>query len=350
MPILADDVQVVIGVDTHKHTHTSTAVDAVTGAELATVTVSVNPAGYGQLVALADQFGGCRVWSIEGTRSYGAGLARFLADRGERVIEAEHPTRPVRRNGAKTDSIDALRCAREALTRSQWAEPRSGGRRNGLAVLVSARRSAVQSAADTLRQLLGLLHGTPEPIQARFRGLSSAQTVNRARGLRIDPRWDLETRTAATVLRDLARRVQTLRTEAAAHEHAINDIVTRWRPDLLDESGVGPITAATILCAWSHPGRFRNDAAFANLAGVAPLPASSGQTVRHRLNRHGDRHLNQALHVIVLTRLRVDPETQAYAQRRRAEGKTDREIRRCLKRFVARRLFHQLEQGAQTHP
>lgn len=145
------------------------------------------------------------------------------------------------------------------------------------------------------------------------------------------------------MLRALARRVLQLKAEAVAHEQAIRAVVSSWRPDLLEQFGVGPIVAATVLCAWSHPGRCRSEAAFATLAGVAPIPASSGMTNRHRLSRYGDRQLNSALHTVVLSRLRSDPATQTYASRRRAQGKTDREIRRCLKRYVARQLFRQLE-------
>ena len=151
--------------------------------------------------------------------------------------------------------------------------------------------------------------------------------------------------TAATVasLRALARRIQLLDAEIAEHTRAITVLVRAWRPDLLTRAGVGPIVAAIVLCAWSHPGRCPTDAAFAMLGGAAPIPASSGQTVPHRLNRSGDRHLSQALHLVVLTRLRYDPATRAYAQRRRAEGKTNREIRRCLVRYVARQLYRLLE-------
>jgi transposase len=156
--------------------------------------------------------------------------------------------------------------------------------------------------------------------------------------LRTHPSWEVQTRTAATVLRTLARRIQSLEAEANDHEQAILAIVRSWRPDLLDQLGVGPIVAATVLCAWSHAGRCRHEAAFANLAGVAPIPASSGLTVRFRLNRCGDRQLNRALHTIVLARTRFDPATRAYAERRRAEGKTDREIKRCPKRYIAREL------------
>ena len=147
------------------------------------------------------------------------------------------------------------------------------------------------------------------------------------------------------MLRALARRVHALETEAADHERAIRAIVRGWRPDLLELSGVGPINAATALTAWSHPGRCRNDAAFAMLAGAAPIAASSDKTVRYRLNRSGNRQLNRALHNIALSRLRFDPATRAYAQGRRAQGKTDRDIKRCLKRYIARQLYRQLESG-----
>ena len=139
------------------------------------------------------------------------------------------------------------------------------------------------------------------------------------------------------------RTLQLLDAEVADHTRAITTLVRAWHPELLVPTGVGPIVAAVVLCAWSHPGRCGSDAAFAMLGGAAPIPASSGQRVRVRLNRSGDRQLNQALHVVVLTRLRYDPATRAYAQRRRAEGKTNREIRRCLVRYVARQLYRQLE-------
>lgn len=167
-----------------------------------------------------------------------------------------------------------------------------------------------------------------------------------AAGLRRDARTDTETGATVLALRSLARRARELTREAQAHERAILAIVRAWRPELLEQLGVGPIVAATILCAWSHPGRFRNEAAFAKLGGVAPIPASSGTTVRHRLNRDGDRQLNRALHTAVLCRLRHDPMTRAYAQAPTREGKSAREIKRCLKRSVARQLFRQLESAS----
>jgi transposase len=173
--------------------------------------------------------------------------------------------------------------------------------------------------------------------------LTTHQLVLACGRLRQQSGWDSETTATAASLRTLARRIQLLDREIAEHTHALTSLVRAWRPDLLGRSGVGPIVAATVLCAWSHAGRCRSDAAFALLGGAAPIPASSGQTVRYRLNRSGDRHLNQALHLVVLTRLRYDPATRAYAQRRRAQGKTNREIRRCLVRCVARQLYRQLE-------
>jgi transposase len=348
MTMLAELVDVVIGVDTHKHTHTAAVVTAATGAAGEDLTVDTDPDGYAELVALADRHSGLRAWSIEGTGGYGAGLARYLADRGELVIELDRPNRPARRNGAKSDPLDAVRAGREALAREHLAQPRAAGERAALAVLMAARRSAVDASAIAQRQLHALVVAAPETIRERFRHQSTPVMVTTATRLRVQRSWDVETTAYATVLRDLGRRIKTMQSEATDHEKAIIAVIKSWRPDLLDEQGVGPIVAATILCAWSHTGRFRDEAAFANLAGVAPIPASSGMTTRHRLNRCGDRQLNRALHVVVLCRLRYDPATRAYAERRRAEGKTDREIKRCVKRYVSRQLFRLLENPPPT--
>ena len=264
------------------------------------------------------------------------------------MIELDRPNRPARRNGAKSDPIDAVRAGREALAREHLAQPRAAGERAALSVLLAARRSAVDASTVAQCQLQSLVVAAPEQIRDRFRAKTTTVMISTSARLRVHQSWDLETRTYATVLRDLARRIRAMQTEARTHEKAIVAVITSWRPDLLDEQGVGPIVAATVLCAWSHPGRCRHEAAFANLAGVAPIPASSGLTTRYRLNRCGDRQLNRALHVIVLSRLRFDTATRAHADRRRAEGKTDREIKRCLKRYVARQLFRQLENPPAT--
>lgn len=343
MTMLAEVVDVVIGVDTHKHSHTAAVIAAATGALLDELTVDSDPDGYAALVAMADRYSGLRAWSIESTGGYGAGLVRFLGD-AELVIELDRPHRPARRNGAKSDPLDAVRAGREALAREHLAEPRARRERAALSVRLAARRSAVDAATKAQRQLLALVIASPEALRSRFRGLTGTMAVAKATRLRPSPSWDLETRSYAEVLRDLARRVTAMRMEADAHETAIRSIVKTWRPDLLDQFGIGPIVAATVLCAWSHPGRCRSEAAFANLAGVAPIPASSGLTTRHRLNRCGDRQLNRAIHTIALHRMRHDPATRDYTARRRSEGKTDREIRRCLKRYIARQLYKQLEQ------
>ena len=344
MAMLADSVEVVIGVDTHKHTHTAAVVAAATGAVVSQATVPATSSGYQQLLRFATRQPGRRVWAIEGTGGYGAGLTRFLAAHDEPVVELDRPKRAARRHGAKSDPLDATRAAREALGRDQLAQPRATGPRAALSVRLAARRSAVQAAGDAQRQLHALVIAAPPALRERLRPVGSTrQLVATCARMRVHTDWDLETRSTAATLRTLARRSRELTAEAADHRQAILELVRAWRPDLLTRTGVGPIVAATVLCAWSHAGRCRSDAAFAMLGGAAPIPASSGQTVRVRLNRSGDRQLNQALYTVVLTRLRTDPATRAYAQRRRALGKTHREIKRCLVRYVARQLYRLLE-------
>jgi transposase len=346
MTSLSEIVEAVIGVDTHVATHSAAVVDARTGGVLGELTVAATVDGYQQLVDFAGEHCGLRAWAVEGTGGHGAGLARLLARRHELVVELDRPERARRRNGAKSDPLDAIRAAREALSRAKLGTPRSTGQRQALSVLLAARRSAVQAGTDAQRQLFSLVIAAPECLRQRFRGHKLPAMLRLAAQLRVSPHWDSETATTATVLRGLARRALDLAAEATQHENSIRAIVCSWRPDLLAQPGIGPITAATVLCAWSHPGRFRSEAAFAMLGGVAPLPADSGSgstPVRFRLNRHGDRQLNRALHTITLSRLRWDPATQAYARRRTAEGKTARETKRCLKRYIARDLYRLLE-------
>ena len=350
MAMLADTVELVIGVDTHKDTHTAAVVQAVSGAVVEQVTVPATPAGYRQLLRVADRHDGRRVWAIESTGGYGAGLTRFLQAHAEQVVELDRPKRAARRHGAKSDPLDATRAAHEALGRDRLAQPRAAGQRAALSVRLAARRSAVQATTDAQRQLHALVVAAPDSLRGRLRGLTTARLVSTCARLRQRTNGDAETAATVASLRALARRIQLLNFEVAEHTRAITTLVRAWRPDLLRRRGVGPIVAAIVLCAWSHPGRCPSDAAFAMLAGAAPIPASSGQTVRVRLNRSGDRQLNQALHLVVLTRLRYDPATRAYAQRRRAEGKTNREIRRCLVRYVARQLYRLLEAQPRFDP
>jgi transposase len=346
MPSLSEIVDVVIGVDTHVETHTAAVVDARTGAVLDALTVPTTPEGYQELVDLADAHSALRVWAIEGTGGHGAGLARHLA-RGEEVVhELDRPERATRRRGAKSDPLDAVRAAREAISRPLLGTPRAGGDRQALSVLLAARRSAVEASTVAQRQLFSLVIAAPEHLRDRLRSRRMPEMVKTAARLRVQPGWDTETATTAATLRTLARRAQSLTAEAADLEKQILTIVRTWRPDLLAQPGVGPITAAVVLCAWSHPGRVHSEAAFAMLAGAAPIPANSGQvTTRYRLNRHGDRQLNRALTTITLSRQRYHDPTKAYTLRRTSDGKTPREIRRCLKRYIARDLFRLLEHG-----
>jgi hypothetical protein len=343
MTMLADSVEVV-GVDTHKHTHTAAVVSTATGAVLGRATAAADPDGYAALLALARDHHGPRLWAIEGTGGWGAGLTRFLADHGEAVVELDRPGRPARRHGAKSDPIDAVRAAREALARPHLGGPRAAGERAALSVLLAARRSAADGSRVARQQFHALVAAAPEPLRARFRGHGTRTTVDVATRLRMDRRRDIEWQATVEVLRSLARRARDLDVEARRLEERIEAIVRAWRPDMLEEFGVGPLVAATVLCASSHKGvsapRRRSPP-----SPAWPDPGVVGSWVRHRLNRSGDRQFNRALHTVVLCRLRYDPATRAYAERRRAEGKTDREIKRCLKRYVARQLFKRLEGG-----
>lgn len=341
---LSDLVEVVIGVDTHVDTHTAAAVHAGTGGVLGELTVPTTPAGYQELIDWASEHSALRAWALEGTGGHGAGLTRVLERGSEVVIELDRPVRARRRHGAKSDSTDAIRAAREALSRDKLGTPRAGGDRQALSVLLAARSSAIDAATTAGRQVFSLAIAAPETLRAKLRGHNLETMTAKAARWRINSAWDNETRTTATVLKTLARRAQALYTEARELLDQITTLVKAWRPDLLTHIGVGPIVAATLLCAWSHPGRIHSEAAFAMLAGVAPIPANSGRTTgRYRLNRAGDRRLNAALHIIALTRTRHDERTKAYIARRTAEGKTPREIRRSLKRYIARDLYRTLE-------
>jgi hypothetical protein len=318
---------------------------AATGAVIQQVTVLAAPAGYQQLLQLASQQPGQRVWATEGTGGDGAGLTRFLQATPSRSWNSTGPSGPPAATApSPTPWMRSGRPARPwAATSSPSQGPLASGRRCRCGWPPAARRSAVQAATDGQRQLHARVVAAPDTLRSRLRDLTPPRLVRCCGRLRLQRAWDTETIVTAASLRALARRIQLLNTEVAEHTRAITVLVQAWHPELLAPTGVGPIVAATVLCAWSHPGRCRSDAAFAMLGGAAPIPASSGQRVRVRLNRSGDRQLNQALHVVVLTRLRYDPATRAYAQRRRAQGKTHREIKRCLVRYVARQLYRLLE-------
>src|SRR5216683_2090471 len=226
---------------------------------------------------------------------------------------------------------------------SIWRQPRRRGDREALRVLLATRKEVVQTRTRAINHLKALVVNAPEGMRAELRPLKTGALVAHCAGLETGPAGCAEQAATAMALRLTTWRIQALEAEAAELEAQLEPLVEQLAPALRAAFGVGPISAAQIVCAWSHPGRLRSEAAFAALAGVAPIPASSGQTVRHRLNRGGDRQLNRALHTIVLSRMHCHAETKAYAARRLAEGKTSREIRRCLKRHLARRVYKILE-------
>jgi transposase len=338
-------VEHVVGVDTHKASYTASVVSR-TGAELATLTVASDAFGQRKLMAFAREHGsGPRFWAIEGTGSFGAGLTTFLLEHGEQVAEIDRPARPARRNGAKSDVLDATRAAREALSRNHLAQPRRRGDREALRVLVRTRAGAVQAKSRAICHLKALIVTAPVALRDQLRKLADLELLSRCSRLRTTPAQSTEHRASILAIRATARRALALEAEADDLETHIQVLVRDMAPQLLQECGVGVLTAAAVLIAWSHAGRLRSEAAFAALAGVAPIPASSGQVTRHRLNRHGDRQLNCALHQIILARQTHDPETRQYVERRTAEGRSPKEIRRCLKRFLARRIFRLLERA-----
>ena len=352
MPMLAERVDHVIGIDTHRDSHTAAVVDAVTGAVVAVCDSPANPVAFKRLLRFARLHSAeRRVWAIESSGSYGAGLTVFLLEHAEHVVEVDRPARPARRNGAKSDELDAVRAAREALSRDHLAQPRARGDREAVRVLLVTRRGAMRARTRAINHLKALVVTSREELRNQLRGVATDELMFRCARLRTSPSQTVEHRATIIALRRCAQRVLALEAEANALETELEQIVRRVVPELLAQTGVGPISAAQLYVSWSHPDRLRTEAAFAMLAGAAPIPASSGQTVRFRLNRGGDRQLNCALHTIVLSRLMHDPATRAYAARRAAEGKTPREIKRCLKRYVARQLFRLLEaQGPQPAP
>ena len=343
MPMLADSIDGVIGVDTHRDTLTAAAVTAI-GGLLGHATATTDRTGYQQLLEFASgQVSGRRCWAIEGAGSFGAGLAVFLADRGEQVVEVPRRRRSARRYAAKSDALDAVHIARDALVQAHPVVVRRRGDREALRVLLATRRNAVTARIQTVNQLKALIVSAPEELRAELRDRGTKAQISYCAALRKRPTRSLEHQMTARALQATARRLQLLRAEIDTLQHDIHALVTAVAPWLLELPGVGPITAAQVLVSWSHAGRWRSEAAFAALAGTSPIPASSGRVTRYRLNRRGDRQLNNALHTIAVVRLRDDPLTRAYAQRRTVQGKNPREIKRCLKRIIARQLYKLLE-------
>jgi transposase len=344
--MLSELVDHVIGVDPDRDRITVAAVDAKTQGELGRAEFPTTPAGYQHAIKWADAYSaaGKRAWSVEGAGSYGSGFTQALDAAAEWVIEFDQPSTRPSKDGAKSDGLDAVRAAREALGRRHWATPRSRGAREGLRALLVARSGAQVARTAAINELKALVLTAPLELREELRSLTVLKLTQRCARFRPVHGGDPEMFGTKTAMRALAQRIQHLTAQAAELEADMKSLVEATAPQLLDEVGVGVILASQVIVSWSHPGRCRNEAAFARLAGVAPIEATSGQTQnRHRLNRGGDRQLNRALHQAVGIRCQYDDDTKAYIARRVAEGKTRREARRCLKRYFARRLYRLLE-------
>jgi transposase len=345
MPSITPDdaaiIEVTGGVDTHLDTHTAAVIDPI-GRVLGSEQFPATPAGYAALLAWMRGFGPLRRVGVEGTGAYGAGLARRLRDEHLEVIEVDRPDRKTRRFQGKSDPIDAIQAAKTALAGERTGTPKQrDGRVEALRNLRVARRSAVDQRADAQRQIKALIVTAPDDLRTQLRGLAVKQLISTCANLRPD-RTDAATPSTAAkiVLRSLARRHQQLAVEVTDLDEIIEPLVAAINPALVAINGVGADTAGQLLItAGENHDRLTSEAAFAMLCGAAPIPASSGKTNRHRLNRGGDRQANKALYRVVICRLRWDPRTRDYMQRRTKDGLSKKEIIRCLKRYVARELY-----------
>ena len=289
--VLASLVEHVIGIDPDRDRVTASVVDTATTGEQASAVFETSGLGYKQLLKWVDQYtqSADRVWSVEGTGSYGAGVTSYLVASGELVTEFNDPTPSG--DGAKTDALDARRAARQALGRSRPSVPRVRGDREALRVLETTRRGAITARTSAINELKALLVTAPVDLRDQLRGVTTAALVAKCHRFRLRSAPANEHTATKQAMRSLVRRINALTIEAAQLKTTITELVQTVAPQLLQQPGIGPITAAQVFIAWSHPRRCRNEAAFARLAGVAPLEASSGQHTRHRLNRRGDRHL-----------------------------------------------------------
>ena len=338
-----DRVVVFGGVDTHRDAHVGAVVDGA-GRLLGSESFAAEASGYRRMVAWFGSYGRLVRVGVEGTGSYGAGLARYLTTAGVEVVEVNRPNRQLRRQkGGKSDSVDAEAAARAAASGQATAVPKSGdGPVECLRMLLVARRSATKARTQAANQIHSVIVGAPEPVKHQLKGMNLRARV------RVCARWrpgETQTTTAYAkkVLRHLARRYQTLNAEITELDVEIRRLCARANPALLAAAGVGPDTASVLLvAAGDNPGRMKSERSFAALCGASPVQASSGQTIRHRLNRGGNRKANSALWRIATTRMRTDAATKEYVTKRQGEGKNRKEIIRCLKRHIAREVYRLL--------
>ena len=334
------------GVDTHADTHVAAALDPV-GGLLGVQEFPATAAGYARLLGWLSGFGTVCLVGIEGTGSYGAGLARHMAAAGVRVVEVDRSDRQDRRRAGKSDPLDAVSAARAAQSGRAAGAPRGrDGAVEAIRALMVAKRSARAERTQTVNQARALILTGPDDLRARFAQHTAAALVTEVALLRPRP-GDAAGYATRFALRELGRRAEFLDDQIERLDELIVPLVSARAPGLLALYGVGPETAALLLvAAGDHPERLRCEAAWAHLCAVAPIPASSGKRTRHRLNRGGDRQANHALWRIVITRMSSHPPTRAYVERRSKEGLSKKEIIRCLKRYVAREVYPCLRERA----
>ena len=330
------------GADTHADAHVAAALDPV-GGLLGVRQFPASSAGYAELLGWLGGFGTVGLVGIEGTGSYGAGLARHVTAAGIAVVEVDRSDRQDRRRQGKSDPLDAVSAARAAQSgRAAGAPKGRDGQVEAIRALMVAERSATSERTQTINQARALVLTGPDDLRARFARHATAALVAGLASLRPRP-GDVVGYATRVALRELGRRAQFPGSQLDRLDELITPLVTARAPGLLALYGVGPDTAALLLiAAGDHPGRLRCEAARAHLRAAAPIPASSGKTVRHRLNPGGDRQASHALWRIVFTRLGSHPPTRAYVERRTHEGKSKAEIMRCLMRYVAREVYPHL--------
>lgn len=336
---LSESNEVILGVDTHLDVHVGVLTSG-TGRLLGTLSVETNIAGYLKLLSWGQSFGPLHRAGVEGTGSYGAGLTRLLQDHGIEVWEINRPDRSKRRRQGKSDPTDAENAARTVLAGSSSAIPKAhSGAAEAMREVSIVRRSAVKAKTQAINQLRALLVSAPQEIRERLWKSKPGECAKDCARLRTLGGTPLLA-ALATALRLLGKRWLVLAKEISELDKALEHLTREHAVRLRGQFGIGPQTAAVLLAvAGDNPERLKNEAALAALCGVSPLQASSGKTVRHRLNRGGDRAANNALWTIAMVRMRDDPRTRAYVARRTQEGLSSKEIQRCLKRYIVREIY-----------
>jgi len=338
---IANRQRIYCGIDTHADTHHA-AVITDTGILLEHRQFDTTATGYDDLTLWIRELGEPIAVGIEGTSSYGAGIARHLRHLKITVVEVPRPNRKLRRSVGKSDPIDAEAAARAVLARHQLSEPKHGdGPIEAIRALRVARSSAVKAATASMNAIRAMLVTAPDTLRAQLRGRSTTALLDACTALDADVA-QLADPVNATILalRSLANRTRQLRREANELKKHLAKLVNEVAPTTSAVFGLGPdTTAALLVTVGDNPGRLKSESSFAHLCGVAPIPASSGKTTRHRLHRGGDRRANQALHTGVIVRLRYSDNARSYVQRRTSEGKSMPEIIRCQKRYLAREVF-----------